>query len=506
MLSPLLNNAPALPEGPSPDAADTPSAFLEPGRFAQLLTSCLKSSMVSGEPVPTPDVPKKGSSGSSFSSLALLALLQGTGKDPLKGGMKEAGEDDSPEGLLCPRSGGVFSTPLPLPEETTGFPILSEISLAASSELSEKELPGTLLPPAEFPPAEEKSVEEDGSTPVDSLLSDSAPLFAKDSAGDENLVPVQEKQAGNETPAAVPAPVVVPGQETISVSGTMLSEVREISSGKKISGDALLRKEGIPVPPSGDAGEEKKYETVPSLETGEGKNSAAKDLRNGGENRSSSGEEEERLSLSEKALSAVKNQGQENSRKPLEFSSTDRDAQKEPQSVRSRDGDSAFASLLRPGSSAEAKGVSAASRGAEVPLSSRNGDALGEGMTNVVRFLRRDGLHRASIVVEPPALGRVEIELSSTAGGVEASIRVGSEQLRQLVQDQLNVLRNSLSQQGVQMTSCTVDIGDSRMDQDEKKDNGQREKVHTARSVSDQREETLSFRVDLEQGLLYWMA
>ncbi|NLB83890.1 MAG: flagellar hook-length control protein FliK [Synergistaceae bacterium] len=228
--------------------------------------------------------------------------------------------------------------------------------------------------------------------------------------------------------------------------------------------------------------------------------------RSRGANVASPEEEGVMPSLSEKALSAVKNQGQENSRKPLEFSSTDRDAQKEPQSVRSRDGDSPFSSILRAAGPAEAKGTAAASRGAEVPLSTRNGEALGEGMTNVVRFLRRDGLHRASIVVEPPALGRVEIELSSTTGGVEASIRVGSEQLRQLVQDQLIVLRNSLSQQGVQMTSCTVDIGDSRMDQGENKDTGEKEQVHTARLAGEQREETLSFRVDLEQGLLYWMA
>ncbi len=553
MLSPLLNNSPALPDGLSPDglspdAGDTPSAFQEPGRFAQLLSSCLKNSTGCGEPVPTPDLPKKSASGSSFSSLALLSLLQGTAKSSLEAGVQEAGEDEIPDGMLCPRNIGVLSVPHSLLDEASGFPIPSEVFSAITSELGEKNLSSALLSHDDLPSAEEKSDEEDdsaafaslgerkiistvgteesGMSPIGLLSPKGTPLSVKDSAGDENLLSVQEAQVRSETTATVPGSeamseqeklfVTVPssststGEEKSSVPEKNLSEVGGISSGKKISGDdppsPPLRKEGIPVPPSRGVAEEKESEAAPFLETGEGKNMIAKNSGNGSENHSTFGEEKEKPSLSEKELPAVKNQGQENNPKPLEFSSADRDGQKEPQSVRSRDGDSPFASLLRAGSPAEAKGAPAASRGAEVPLSTRNGEALGEGMTNVVRFLRRDGLHKASIVVEPPALGRVEIELSSTAGGVEASIRVGSEQLRQLVQDQLIVLRNSLSQQGVQMTSCTVDIGDSRMDQGENKDTGERETLHTAQSASEQGEEPLSFRVDLEQGLLYWMA
>ena len=50
----------------------------------------------------------------------------------------------------------------------------------------------------------------------------------------------------------------------------------------------------------------------------------------------------------------------------------------------------------------------------ELALAGRGGDALEDGMHNVVRFMRTEGHHRASMIVDPPALGRVEIELAST--------------------------------------------------------------------------------------------
>lgn len=131
------------------------------------------------------------------------------------------------------------------------------------------------------------------------------------------------------------------------------------------------------------------------------------------------------------------------------------------------------------------------------------GEALREGLVNVVRFVRADGAQRASVVVAPPALGRVTVELASGTSGVEASIKVASEQVRQLVQDQLTQLRMTLEQQGVQLAHFAVDV-----QQDEgrgQRDTGRDGRRH-GRRVEAPEDEPLEFRVDLEQGMLCWVA
>lgn len=131
---------------------------------------------------------------------------------------------------------------------------------------------------------------------------------------------------------------------------------------------------------------------------------------------------------------------------------------------------------------------------------------FGEGVSNVVRFLTVQGETRASIVIEPPALGRVDIELSQTAGGIEASLKVNTEQLRQYIQDQSAMLRNILQQQGVVLTEFSVDVRD--MAQRDGSKNEEQRRQARVRGVDDPEaaEEVADFRIDLEQGLLYWVA
>jgi flagellar hook-length control protein FliK len=134
-------------------------------------------------------------------------------------------------------------------------------------------------------------------------------------------------------------------------------------------------------------------------------------------------------------------------------------------------------------------------------------EALREGLDNVVRFIRVSGEQKAALIVDPPALGRVSVELTHSAVGLEASIKVGSEQVRQLIQDQLAQLRWSLAQQGVQLTHFSVDV----QQDNERREQGrssERRRVEAAAGTDDgegEGEETM-FRVDLDQGLLYWVA
>jgi flagellar hook-length control protein FliK len=135
-------------------------------------------------------------------------------------------------------------------------------------------------------------------------------------------------------------------------------------------------------------------------------------------------------------------------------------------------------------------------------------EALREGLTNVVRFVRASGEQKASLIVDPPALGRVSVELTSSATGLEASIKVSSEQVRQLIQDQLAQLRWSLAQQGVQLTHFSVDV---QQEDGGRQQQGTGQERRRARGISgvdaaDAQDEEAGFRVDLDQGLLYWVA
>ena len=153
------------------------------------------------------------------------------------------------------------------------------------------------------------------------------------------------------------------------------------------------------------------------------------------------------------------------------------------------------------------------SRRSPLPLNIRNdaynfnrSETLRNGLVNVVRFIRADGVQKASVVIDPPALGRISVELTSSSSGVEASIKVASEQIRQLVQDQLTQLRMNLSEQGVQVAEFTVDVqqdnqqGGGSQNQNQQ---GGRENFIPEAEVDNDTEE---FRIDLEEGLLYWVA
>ena len=108
-------------------------------------------------------------------------------------------------------------------------------------------------------------------------------------------------------------------------------------------------------------------------------------------------------------------------------------------------------------------------------------------------------------MIDPPALGRITIELSSGTSGVEASVKVASEQIRQVVQEQMAQLRENLSQQGVQVSEFTVDVQQDNTGQGQNsgRENQRRQYEFSAGNTE---EDTEDFRIDLEEGLLYWVA
>ena len=160
-------------------------------------------------------------------------------------------------------------------------------------------------------------------------------------------------------------------------------------------------------------------------------------------------------------------------------------------------------------------GILANRRSAQLPAAplelsrgAQQSEVLREGLENVVRFVRANGGHRASMIVDPPALGRLTVELVTGTSGLEASIKVSSEQVRQLVQDQIVQLRMSLAQQGVQLAQFSVDVqqDDGRRQQGFSRGQGGRRRAHGEASGEDDEAANTVFRVDLNQGLLHWVA
>ena len=133
------------------------------------------------------------------------------------------------------------------------------------------------------------------------------------------------------------------------------------------------------------------------------------------------------------------------------------------------------------------------------------GRTLRNGIVNTVRFIRADGVRKANIIVDPPALGRISVELTSSTSGVEASVKVANEQIRQIVQDQFTQLRDNLLQQGVQVSEFTVDVQQDNSRQGQNSDS-QNQRDYYSYEPSEDDDDTEIFRADLEEGLLYWVA
>ncbi len=101
----------------------------------------------------------------------------------------------------------------------------------------------------------------------------------------------------------------------------------------------------------------------------------------------------------------------------------------------------------------------------------------------------------------------MDIELSQTASGIEASLKVNSEQLRQYIQDQTALIRNMLQQQGVALAEFSVDVRDmTQRDGSGQRDGQKRRERITGVDDPDAAEDGPAFRIDLEQGLLFWVA
>ena len=139
-----------------------------------------------------------------------------------------------------------------------------------------------------------------------------------------------------------------------------------------------------------------------------------------------------------------------------------------------------------------------------------NGEfAFSDGVNTVLEFMRTDGVSEARIVVEPPALGHIDVSLRASSAGMEATFRVDNEHLKQMLQQQLDILKSSLQMQGIHVSSLAVDIRnkDDQRGREAAYATGKKSRhAGGAGGLDEGMDEGASLvRLDLEKGLLHWV-
>jgi flagellar hook-length control protein FliK len=334
--------------------------------------------------------------------------------------------------------------------------------------------------------------------------------------------PASATVAEDETPAAPPAdqtPEPDGGQadgpgltETITAE-TVPAPRQKLSKNTKTSPADEKKPAETPeaAPEKSETGGEEipETETEKTAGTGEMTSGAQEETRRGGKEQDDAGESktDARNEAGEAAKSSARRTGETNAKDTSRASAR----AETPAPVAARD------AAVMPGATdtrvtfAERAARSETPAALNLPMTYvlKGGDAFGEGLTSVVEFMRSDGTASARIIVEPPALGRVDISLTSTSSGVEANFRVDNEELRQMVQKNLDSLKESLEAQGIHLSAMTVDIRnnegrDGRGDAYGNKKTGKRGAVRGGEKEDAEAEKVL--RLDLEQGLLHWVA
>ena len=140
-------------------------------------------------------------------------------------------------------------------------------------------------------------------------------------------------------------------------------------------------------------------------------------------------------------------------------------------------------------------------------LSSRGDSAILEGAELLLRAAVRAESQTARMIIDPPALGPMEVSVTLAGDGLSASFRVESETVRQLLLQNADALRESLSRAGIQVAgfSVSVDVGQG----------GGRfaePRPETRRRARDSRDEDEGdeghapvTRLDAEAGVLHWV-
>lgn len=158
----------------------------------------------------------------------------------------------------------------------------------------------------------------------------------------------------------------------------------------------------------------------------------------------------------------------------------------------------------------QGKASPAASGLDSIALQTSGDRAIGEGLAHVVSLLKNEkGEKKGILRVEPPELGKVRIVVNSSSDEIHVHLTVEKPEAGDLIKGSEDVLRDSLKRQGLALGDLSVDVGN----------NGEREHftgrqkydLHSHESAEPDLAETeedsaVLARIDLEQGILHWIA
>jgi len=142
-----------------------------------------------------------------------------------------------------------------------------------------------------------------------------------------------------------------------------------------------------------------------------------------------------------------------------------------------------------------------------VDLEGEGAEAAGDGLSHAIRFIHQGNIDRAYVVVEPPEWGRIQIDLGLSKDGLEAFIRVENEELAASLRGQMEGLKAALESSGINLAHVAVeakggDTGRGSGDQPEER----RRKKASDPHIGEDGVEGAVFQLDLDRGLLCWIA
>jgi len=180
------------------------------------------------------------------------------------------------------------------------------------------------------------------------------------------------------------------------------------------------------------------------------------------------------------------------------------------ESLRARDAGRSDKSQSMPGETAAAAGLGASRNATGQAADVDRAAALSQGMARVIEVIKeRDG-HKGRMMLEPPELGSVKIELQSSRDQVQLHLVVENAQAREMIDQSLDMLRQSLARQGLTLAETTVDVGGGGSSDQTAWEPGQAQGTGGGEPGTEGDEslvpEEVVARLDIEKGLLNWIA
>lgn len=142
----------------------------------------------------------------------------------------------------------------------------------------------------------------------------------------------------------------------------------------------------------------------------------------------------------------------------------------------------------------------------------RASGALGEGLANFIEVVRNRKGHKGTLILDPPDLGTVRVTVESSRERVQVHLVVETTQVKTLVENSIGTLRDSMARQGLTLGETTVDVGGQGLEGGGSSGwgfgkTGDAIPLAGPGPIAEEADEEQAVaRLDIERGLLHWIA